>query len=80
MRLIQILEEGFDNGAGVDDDQWRRVYRRADHAVNRRRILDREQKAGNQTRADGWLYMRRDHGDFVHVQRVRWIDAKWVQS
>lgn len=75
--LMQVLEEGFDNGSGID---WVKTHHRPDTHANRRRIIDREHTNGETPRADGWLYMRRDHGDFIHVQRIKWIDRKWLTS
>ncbi|MGP3708521.1 hypothetical protein [Gordonia paraffinivorans] len=76
-QLMQVVEEGFDNGSGID---WVKTHHRPDTHANRRRIIDREHTNGETPRADGWLYMRRVHGDFVHVQRIKWIDRKWLAS
>ena len=75
--LLQVVE--FGNQMGGQPIVWDgHTHQYLVPASNRRRILDREHQHGETPHPDGWLYMRRDHGDYIHVQRIRWIDRRWL--
>ncbi|MFT4126275.1 MAG: hypothetical protein QM662_08605 [Gordonia sp. (in: high G+C Gram-positive bacteria)] len=75
--LLQIIEMALQTGDSPID--WGSDYasQYVVPASNRRRILDREHRAGITPNADGWLVMSRDIGvldgqTVTHWTRIRW--------